>query len=219
MTTIAQDTWKELAMTETSIMPEGMDDFEDLFLAFLESEAEKEAKIKEKAKVIYHEIFDKMPPLDKINNFIRIEPWLDCIKEYLHNNPSVVTELGISDARELRSYINPFFIGELSYNFEFIALDLDKLDLPNEDIELWNKSGMFKFVTRLWLVTIGDTDCIVQKLSGPGKDFFFLTSLDDFIMANYFANENLSADELNKFNKQFTEFALKHKSLKGISND
>lgn len=206
-------------MTETSIMPEGMEDFEDLFLAFRESEAEKEAKIKEKAKVIYHEIFDKMSPLDKINNFINIDPWLDCIKEYLRNNPSVTTELGINDADDLRSYIDPFFIDELSYNLGFIALDLDKLDLPKEGIELWNKSGMFKFVARLWLVTIVDIDCIVQKLSGPGKDVFFLTSLDDFIMANYFANENLSEDELNKFNKQFTEFALKHKKLKGVDND
>lgn len=31
-------------MTETSIMPEGMEDFEDLFLAFIETEKEEEAK-------------------------------------------------------------------------------------------------------------------------------------------------------------------------------
>ena len=49
-------------MTETSIMPEGMEDFEDLFLAFIEAETEKEAK----AKAIYHKIFDEMPLLDRL---------------------------------------------------------------------------------------------------------------------------------------------------------
>lgn len=152
-------------MTKTSIMPEGMEDFEDLFLAFIEAEkeeeAEKQAKIKEKAKAIYHKIFDEMPRLDKINNFIQINPWLDCIKEYLRNNPSTINELGIVDVYDLRRYINPFFIDELAHLYEFIDLNFDNLDLSDEDIELWNKSTMFWFITKLWLATIGDTDCIV----------------------------------------------------------
>lgn len=206
-------------MTKTSIMPEGMEDFEDLFLAFLESEAEKEAKIKEKAKVIYHKIFDEMPRLDKINNFIQVGPWLDCIKEYLRNNPSTINELGIVDVYDLRRYINPFFIEELAHLYEFIDLNFDNLDLSDEDIELWNKSTMFWFVTKLWLVTIGDTDCIVQKVSGQGKIFYFLVPLDDFIRTNRFAKDKLTKDELDKLGEQFKEFALKHKHLKGNDND
>lgn len=206
-------------MTETSIMPEGMEDFEGLFLAFLESEAKKEAKIKEKAKVIYHKIFDEMPRLDKINNFIQVGPWLDCIKEYLHNNPSTINELGIVDVYDLRRYINPFFIEELAHLYEFIDLNFDNLSLSDEDIELWNKSTMFWFVTKLWLVTIGDTDCIVQKVSGQGKIFYLLVPLDDFIKTNRFAKDYLTKDELGKLDEQFKEFALKHKKLKGISND
>lgn len=200
-------------MTETNIMPEGMEDFEDLFLAFLESEAKKEAKIKEKAKVIYHEIFDEMPRLDKINNFIQVGPWLDCIKEYLRNNPSTINELGIVDVYDLRRYINPFFIEELAHLYEFIDLNFDNLSLSNEDIELWNKSTMFWFVTKLWLVTIGDTDCIVQKVSGQGKIFYLLVPLDDFIKTNRFAKDKLTKAELDKLGEQFKEFALKHKTL------
>ena len=172
-------------MTETSIMPEGMEDFEDLFLAFLESEAEKQAEI----------------------------------KENLRNNPSTINELGIVDVYDLRRYINPFFIDELAHLYEFIDLNFDNLDLSDEDIELWNKSTMFWFVTKLWLATIGDTDCIVQKVSGQGKIFYFLVPLDDFIRTNRFAKDKLTKDELNKLDKQFKEFALKHKELKGNDND
>lgn len=211
-------------MTKTSIMPEGMEDFEDLFLAFIEAEkeeeeAEKQAEIKEKAKVIYHKIFDEMPLLDKINNFIMIKPWLDAIKDYLRNNPSVINELGIVDVYDLRRYINPFFIDELAHLYEFIDLNFDNLDLSDEDIELWNKSTMFWFVTKLWLATIGDTDCIVQKVSGQGKIFYFLVPLDDFIKTNRFAKDKLTKDELDKLDEQFKEFALKHKELKGNDND
>lgn len=209
-------------MTETSIMPEGMEDFEDLFLAFIETEkeeeAKKQAKIYEKAEPIYHKIFDEMPRLDKINNFIQVGPWLDCIKEYLRNNPSTINELGIVDVYDLRRYINPFFIEELAHLYEFIDLNSDNLDLSDEDIELWNKSTMFWFVTKLWLATIGDTDCIVQKVSGQGKIFYFLVPLDDFIRTNRFAKDKLTKDELDKLDEQFKEFALKHKKLKGISN-
>ncbi len=203
-------------------MPEGMEDFEDLFLAFIETEkeeeTEKQAKIYEKAEPIYHKIFDEMPRLDKINNFIQVGPWLDCIKEYLRNNPSTINELGIVDVYDLRRYINPFFIDELAHLYEFIDLNFDNLDLPDEDIELWNKSTMFWFVTKLWLATIGDTDCIVQKVSGQGKIFYFLVPLDDFIKTNHFAKDKLTKDELDKLDEQFKEFALKHKKLKGISN-
>lgn len=209
-------------MTKTNIMPEGMEDFEDLFLAFIEAEkeeeAKKQAKIKEKAKVIYHKIFGEMPRLDKINNFIQVGPWLDCIKEYLRNNPSTINELGIVDVYDLRRYINPFFIDELAHLYEFIDLSFDNLDLSDEDIELWNKSTMFWFVTKLWLVTIGDTDCIVQKVSGQGKIFYFLVPLDDFIKTNRFAKDYLTKDELGKLDEQFKEFALKHKELKGANN-
>lgn len=205
-------------MTKTSIMPEGMEDFEDLFLAFIEAEKEEEAKIYEKVKVIYDKIFGEMPLLDKINNFIMIKPWLDAIKDYLRNNPSVINELGIVDVYDLRRYINPFFIEELAYLYEFIDLNFDNLDLSDEDIELWNKSTMFWFVTKLWLATIGDTDCIVQKVSGQGKIFYFLVPLDDFIRTNRFAKDKLTKDELNKLDKQFKEFALKHKELEGNDN-
>lgn len=206
-------------MTKTNIMPEDMEDFEDLFLVFLESEAEKQAEIKEKAKVIYHKIFDEMSRLDKINNFIQVGPWLDCIKEYLRNNPSTINELGIVDVYDLRRYINPFFIEELAHLYEFIDLNFDNLDLSDEDIELWNKSAMFWFVTKLWLATIGDTDCIVQKVSGQGKIFYFLVPLDDIIKTNRFAKDKLTKDELGKLDEQFKEFALKHKELKGNDND
>lgn len=205
-------------MTETSIMPEGMEDFEDLFLAFIEAENEKTTKIYEKVKVIYDKIFGEMPLLDKINNFIMIKPWLDAIKDYLRNNPSTINELGIVDVYDLRRYINPFFIEELAHLYEFIDLNFDNLDLSDEDIELWNKSTMFWFVTKLWLATIGDTDCIVQKISGQGKIFYFLVPLDDFIRTNRFAKDYLTKDELNKLDKQFKEFALKHKESKGNDN-
>lgn len=206
-------------MTKTNIMPEGMEDFEDLFLAFIEAEKEEETEKQAKAKAIYHEIFDEMPLLDKINNFIMIKPWLDTLKDYLRNNPSTINELGIVDVYDLRRYINPFFIEELAHLYEFIDLDFDNLDLSDEDIELWNKSTMFWFVTKLWLVTIGDTDCIVQKVSGQGKIFYFLVPLDDFIRTNRFAKDNLAEDELDKLDEQFKEFALKHKELKGNDND
>lgn len=206
-------------MTKTSIMPEGMEDFEDLFLAFIEAEKEEEAEKQTKAKAIYHEIFDEMPRLDKINNFIQINPWLDTLKDYLRNNPSTINELGIVDVYDLRRYINPFFIDELAHLYEFIDLNFDNLDLSDEDIELWNKSTMFWFVTKLWLVTIGDTDCIVQKVSGQGKIFYFLVPLDDFIKTNRFARDKLTKDELDKLGEQFKEFALKHKELKGNDND
>lgn len=204
-------------------MPEGMEDFEDLFLAFIEAEkeeeAKKQAKIYEKTEPIYHKIFDEMPRLDKINNFIQVSPWLDCIKEYLRNNPSTINELGIVDVYDLRRYINPFFIDELAHLYEFIDLNFDNLDLSDEDIELWNKSTMFWFVTKLWLATIGDTDCIVQKVSGQGKIFYFLVPLDDFIKTNRFAKDYLTKDELGKLDEQFKEFALKHKQLKGDNDD
>lgn len=206
-------------MTKTSIMPEGMEDFEDLFLAFIEAEKEEETEKQTKAKAIYHKIFDEMPRLDKINNFIQVGPWLDCIKDYLRNNPSTINELGIVNVYDLRRYINPFFIDELAHLYEFIDLDFNNLDLSDEDIELWNKSTMFWFVTKLWLVTIGDTDCIVQKVSGQGKIFYFLVPLDDFIRTNRFAKDKLTKDELDKLGEQFKEFALKHKELKGNDND
>lgn len=206
-------------MTKTNIMPEGMEDFEDLFLAFFEAEKEEEAEKQAKVKPIYHKIFDEMPLLDKINNFIQINPWLDTLKEYLRNNPSTINELGIIDVYDLRRYINPFFIDELAHLYEFIDLNFDNLDLSDKDIELWNKSTMFWFVTKLWLVTIGDTDCIVQKIAGQGKIFYFLVPLDDFIKTNRFAKDKLTKDELNKLGEQFKEFALKHKELKGDNDD
>lgn len=206
-------------MTKTNIMPEGMEDFEDLFLAFIEAEKEEETEKQAKAKAIYHKIFDEMPRLDKINNFIQVGPWLDCIKDYLRNNPSTINELGIVNVYDLRRYINPFFIDELAHLYEFIDLDFNNLDLSDEDIELWNKSTMFWFITKLWLVTIGDTDCIVQKIAGQGKIFYFLIPLDDFIKTNRFAKDKLTKDELNKLGEQFKEFALKHKELKGNNND
>ena len=51
-----------------------------------------------------------MPLLDKINNFIQINPWLDTLKDYLRNNPSTINELGIVDVYDLRRYINPFLL-------------------------------------------------------------------------------------------------------------
>lgn len=203
-------------MTKTSIMPEGMEDFEDLFLAFIEAEkeeeAKKQAKIYEKTEPIYHKIFDEMPRLDKINNFIQVSPWLDCIKEYLRNNPSTINELGIVDVYDLRRYINPFFIEELAHLYEFIDLNFDNLDLSDEDIELWKKSTVFWFTTGLWLVTIDDTDYIVHEMSGQGETLHFIDTLDKVIVNNPNAKVNLSADDLTKFAEQFKEFALKCKN-------
>lgn len=192
-------------------MPEGMEDFEDLFLAFVKTENEKTTKIYEKTKVIYNEIFGKMSLLDKINKFIQIKPWLNDIKDYFDNNPSVITALGINDVYDLRRYINPIFIDELAHLYEFTELNFDNYSLSDDEIKLWNKSTMFWFTTKLWLVTIGDTDCIVQKIAGQDKIFYFLSPLDEFIITNRYAKENLSEDELNKFAKQFTEFTLSHK--------
>ena len=148
-----------------------------------------------------------------------IKPWLDSIKDYVRNNPSVINELGINDVYDLRRHINPFFIDELAHLYEFIDLKFDNLDLSDEDIELWKKSTMFWFVTKLWLVTIGDTDCIVQKVSGQGYIFYSLVPLDAFIKTNRFAKDYLTKDELNKLDEQFKEFALKHKELKGDNDD
>lgn len=105
-----------------------------------------------------------------------------------------------------------FFIKELKDNFTFVDLNFDKLDLSDEDIELWEKSTVFWFTTGLWLVTVNDTDYIVHEMSGQGETLYFIDTLDEVIVNNPNAKRKLSADDLTKFAEQFKEFALKCKN-------
>lgn len=197
-----------ITMTETSIMPEGMEDFEDLFLAFIEAENKKEAKIKD----IYDKIFGKMSMTDKLNKFIEIKPWITIITDYFKANKELMNGLNFTEVSGLGSYMDDSFIKELNDNFDFIDLNFDKLDLSDEDINLWSDSQMFWFTTGLWIVAIDSTDYIVHKMSGQGETHYFINTVDEFIVNDPNAKVNLSEYELDKFAKQFKEFALKCKN-------
>lgn len=177
-------------------------------VAEVNAEKEREAKIKK----IYKQLFSKLSLAGKLECFVKMKPWNKIIDNYFKANKELMTELNIVDTMDLDYYISRFFIKELKDNFEFIDLDFDKLDLPDEDIELWGDSEMFWFTTGLWLVTVDDTDYIVHEMSGQGETLYFINTVDKFIIDDPNAKRNLSDDELNKFAKQFKEFALKCKN-------
>lgn len=192
-------------------------------MAFSEEElarmvAEFEQKINEekerlaKLKDIYTKLFGELSLTDKLAKFIESDSWVKRISNYFKANKELLNGLNLIDVTDFGSYMDEFFIDELKDNFEFIDLNFDKLDLPDEDIKLWEKSTMFWFTTGLWLVTIDDTDYIVHEMSGQGETLYFIDTLDEVIANNPNAKSNLSDDELNKFAEQFKEFALKCKN-------
>lgn len=180
--------------------------------------AEFEQKINEeeerlaKLKDIYNQLFGELSLTDKLAKFIENDSWVKRISNYFKANRELMAELSIIDVTDLGSYMDEFFIKELKDNFRFIDLNFDKLDLPDEDIELWEKSTVFWFTTGLWLVTIDDTDYIVHELSGQGETLYFINTVDNFIIDDPNAKRNLPENELNKFAEQFKEFALKCKN-------
>lgn len=180
--------------------------------------AEFEQKINEekerlaKLKDIYTKLFGELSLTDKLAKFIENDSWVKRISNYFKANCELMNDLNLIDVTDFGSYMDEFFIKELKDNFTFVDLNFDKLDLPNEDIELWEKSTVFWFTTGLWLVTIDDTDYIVHELSGQGETLYFINTVDDFIVNDPNAKRNLSADDLTKFAEQFKEFALKCKN-------
>lgn len=180
--------------------------------------AEFEQKINEenerlaKLKDIYTKLFGELSLTDKLAKFIENDSWVKRISNYFKANRELMAELNLIDVTDFGSYMDEFFIKELKDNFTFVGLNFDKLDLPDEDIELWEKSTVFWFTTGLWLVTIDDTDYIIHELSGQGETLYFINTVDDFIVNDPNAKVNLSADDLTKFAEQFKEFALKCKN-------
>ena len=149
---------------------------------------------------------------DKLVKFIENDSWVKRISNYFKANRELMAELCIIDVTDFGSYMDEFFIKELKDNFTFVDLNFDKLDLSDEDIELWEKSTVFWFTTGLWLATVNGTDYIVHELSGQGETLYFIDTLDEVIVNNPNAKRNLSADDLTKFAEQFKEFALKCKN-------
>lgn len=180
--------------------------------------AEFEQKINEekerlaKLKDIYTKLFGELSLTDKLAKFIENDSWVKRISNYFKANRELMAELSIIDVTGLGSYMDEFFIKELKDNFTFVNLNFDKLDLSDEDIELWEKSTVFWFTTGLWVVTIDDTDYIVHEMSGQGETLYFIDTLDEVIVNNPNAKRKLSADDLTKFAEQFKEFALKCKN-------
>lgn len=196
--------------------------FSEEDLACMKAELKQKGKRNVKIKEIYRQLFGTLSLTDKLAKFAKRKPWNDIIVDYFKANSELMTELGfessINDIMDFGCYMNELFISELRYHFGFIKLDFNKLDLSGEGIELLEKSAVFWSITGLWLVTVNDTDYIVYEMSGRGGTFYFINTLDKFIVNRIRVKENLSDDVLNKFNKQFIEFALKHKKLKGNSN-
>lgn len=180
--------------------------------------AEFEQKINEekerlaKLKDIYTKLFGELSLTDKLAKFIENDSWVTRISNYFKANRELMAELSIIDVTGFGSYMDEFFIKELKDNFTFVDLNFDKLDLSDEDIELWEKSTAFWFTTGLWLVTVDGTDYIVHEMSGQGETLYFINTVDDFIVNDPNAKVNLSADDLTKFAEQFKEFALKCKN-------
>lgn len=180
--------------------------------------AEFEQKINEekerlaKLKDIYTKLFGELSLTDKLAKFIESDSWVKRISNYFKANRELMAELSIIDVTGFGSYMDEFFIKELKDNFEFIDLNFDKLDLSDEDIELWEKSEMFWFTTGLWIVTVDGVDYIVHEMSGQGEILYFIDTVDDFIANDPNAKVNLSTDDLTKFAEQFKEFALKCKN-------
>ena len=180
--------------------------------------AEFEQKINEekerlaKLKDIYTKLFGELSLIDKLAKFIESDSWVKRISNYFKANRELMAELSIIDVTGFGSYIDEFFIKELKDKFTFVDLNFDKLDLSDEDIELWEKSTVFWFTTGLWLITVDDTDYIVHEMSGQGETLYFIDTLDEVIVNDPNAKRNLSEDKLNKFAEQFKEFALKCKN-------
>lgn len=180
--------------------------------------AEFEQKINEekerlaKLKDIYTKLFGELSLTDKLAKFIESDSWVKRISNYFKANRELMAELSIIDVTGFGSYMDEFFIKELKDNFTFVDLNFDKLDLSDEDIELWEKSTVFWFTTGLWLVTVDNTDYIVHEMSGQGETLYFIDTLDEVIANDPNAKTNLSADDLTKFAEQFKEFALKCKN-------
>lgn len=180
--------------------------------------AEFEQKINEekerlaKLKDIYNQLFSKLSLTDKLAKFIENDSWVKRISNYFKANKELLNGLNLIDVTDFGSYMDEFFIKELKDNFRFIDLNFDKLDLSDEDIELWEKSTVFWFTTGLWLVTVYGTDYIVHEMSGQGETLYFIDTLDEVIANNPNAKRTLSADDLTKFAEQFKEFALKCKN-------
>lgn len=174
----------------------------------INEEKEREAKIKE----IYKQLFGELSLTDKLAKFIENDSWVKRISNYFKVNKEFMAELNLIDVTDFGSYMDEFFIKELKDNFTFVDLNFDKLDLSDEDIELWEKSTVFWFTTGLWLVTVEGTDYIVHEMSGQGETLYFIDTLDEVIANDPNAKRNLSADDLTKFAEQFKEFALKCKN-------
>lgn len=175
-------------------------------------EVNKEKKRLAKLKDIYDKLFGELLLTDKLAKFIENDSWVKRISNYFKANKELMNNLNLFDVTGLGSYMDEFFIKELKDNFRFVDLNFDNLDLPDEDIKLWEKSTMFWFTTGLWLVTVDDTDYIVHEMSGQGETLYFIDTLDEVIANNPNAKVNLSADDLTKFAEQFKEFALKCKN-------
>lgn len=175
-------------------------------------EVNKEKKRLAKLKDIYNQLFSKLLLTDKLAKFIESDSWVKRISNYFKANRELMAELSIIDVTDFGSYMDEFFIKELKDNFRFIDLNFDKLDLSDEDIELWEKSTVFWFTTGLWLVTVYGTDYIVHEMSGQGETLYFIDTLDEVIVNDPNAKMNLPEDDLNKFAEQFKEFALKCKN-------
>ena len=180
--------------------------------------AEFEQKINEekerlaKLKDIYTKLFGELLLTDKLAKFIESDSWVKRISNYFKANKELLNGLNLIDVTDFGSYMDEFFIKELKDNFTFVDLNFDKLDLSDEDIELWEKSTVFWFTTGLWRVTVYGTDYIVHEMSGQGETLYFIDTLDEVIANNPNAKVNLSADDLTKFAEQFKEFALKCKN-------
>lgn len=174
----------------------------------INEEKERLAKLKD----IYTKLFGELSLTDKLAKFIESDSWVKRISNYFKANKELMNDLNLIDVTDFGSYMDEFFIKELKDNFTFVDLNFDKLDLPDEDIELWEKSTVFWFTTGLWLTTVDDTDYIVHEMSGQGETLYFIDTLDEVIVNDPNAKRKLSADDLTKFAEQFKEFALKCKN-------
>lgn len=186
--------------------------FSEEELAEIIQEVNEEKERLAKLKDIYTKLFGELSLTDKLAKFIESDSWVKRISNYFKANRELMNDLSLIDVTDFGSYMDEFFIKELKDNFTFVDLNFDKLDLPDEDIELWEKSTVFWFTTGLWLVTVNDTDYIVHEMSGQGETLYFIDTLDEVIANDPNAKRNLSADDLTKFAEQFKEFALKCKN-------
>lgn len=181
-------------------------------VARMRAELEQIGKRNAKIKEIYTQLFGELSLADKLDKFVKMKPWNKIIDNYFKANKELMDSLSIVDTMDFGYYMDKFFIKQLKNNFTFVDLDFDKLDLSDEDAELWEESEMFWFTTGLWIVTVDNTDYIVHEMSGQGETLYFINTVDNFIIDDPNAKRNLSEDELNKFAEQFKEFALKCKN-------